>query len=99
MTEAAQTSKATMDGSGTARNWKPLIWVEAAGPGPLVPLVSEITCDVVSAMKVPIANWPTPPSVFCTFSSSVTELVAVAVTVRFDTNAPEAFTHHSNKYC
>jgi hypothetical protein len=83
-----------IDGSGTARTWRALI----KGLNP--PLVSESrnVCDVPDAVNVPMANWPSPPTAFVVFASSVTELVARAVV--FVNAAPKIaafealFVHH-----
>ena len=65
----------------------------------LIPL-KAMTWLVASAVNVPMANWPTPPTVLVVLSSSVTEFVAVAVVSNpVVLVALEAFSHHSNSYC
>ena len=50
--------------------------------------------NVASAMKVPRANWPTPPPTIAVLEVSVTAVPAVAV-VKLDTPA-ELLLHHRN---
>jgi len=70
------------------------------------PLVSasENPCVVPEAVNVPIAYWPTPPTVLVVFASSVTVLPAVAVVFenvspKFERMFDELFVHHCNRYC